>query len=582
MTGHALWIAVALPLLAGLSCLLPRLPDKVARFWLCSVPAPALWAAWMTPLNVPLDMPWLLLGARFELLDVTRIFLVFTSLLWWVAGFYAVRYLAHDHHLKRFAFFWLMSYTGNIGLIVTGDIPSFYTYFALMGFSAYALVIHTAQPSAVRAGRLYLGMTILGEVMILGGLLMIAHAGESLLIREAVPAIADSPYRPLAMGLIIFGFGVKTGLLPLHGWLPLAHPAAPTPASAVLSGSMIKAGLLGWITFLPGGIVSYPVWGSIMIALGVAGAFYAVVIGLTQTHPKSNLAYSSISQMGVMTICIGIGLAEAADWTTAGLIAAVYALNHAFAKGALFLGVGVVQAEPVRPRVHRRIILAGMMLAALAIAGAPMTGGALAKRALKYLAPAAGDVWAPALDVIFPLSALATTLLLTRLLYMLWRSMVDPNRVPDDHPGLMPSWAFTLLGVAFMAWLSIYHLQLPISTAPFSLDDIAKSALPIAAGLIIGIIAWRFLRVPKRPVPAGDVLLPVVWLGNKFTHWWVRWIATPIERWDINSDRWRTRFVPERQAHDRVVQTDTRIRAFEISGAFFVFLMILLMITLLS
>lgn len=582
MNGHLLWIAVVWPLLLSSVLLSRRTPEAFARFGLRLAPLPALLAVVLTPLYTPLDVPWLMLGARFELLALTRIFLLFTSLLWWLAGFYAVRYLAHDHDLKRFTVFWLWSYTGNIGLIVAGDIPSFYTYFALMGFSAYALVIHTRKSDAIRAGRLYLAMTIIGEVMILSGLLLIAYTGQSVLIREAVPAIVDSPYANICIGLILFGFGVKTGLLPLHGWLPLAHPAAPTPASAVLSGSMIKAGLLGWLTFLPGGIASYPQWGWTMIALGVAGAFYAVVIGLTQTHPKSNLAYSSISQMGVMTICVGIGFAERADWTSSALIAAVYALNHAFAKGALFLGVGVVQAEPIKPRVHRRVIFAGMMLAALAIAGAPLTGGALAKRALKYLAPASGDFWGPALDLLFPLSAFATTLLLSRLIYILWRDVMRPDRTPDDHPGLMLSWAVTLLGVAFMAWLSVYNLQLPISTAPFTLSDILKSGIPILGAIFVARMAYRWIKEPKQPIPAGDVLLPAAWLGRQISIAWVRFVADPLERWDLTSDAWRTRLIPEKRAQDPVTAFDRRIRIFEISGAFFVLLMVLLMLSLVS
>ncbi len=580
MSGHVLWWAVALPFFAGLTMLSRRVPEGWARFWLCTAPAPALLAVLITPLNAPLDIPWLLLGARFELTALTRIFLLFTSVLWWLAGFYATRYLAHDHDLKRFSCFWLWSYTGNVGLIVAGDIPSFYTYFALMGFSAYALVIHTAQPSAVRAGRLYLGMTILGEVMILAGLLLTAFTGDSLLIREAVPAMAQSPAVHIVTGLILFGFGVKTGLLPLHGWLPLAHPAAPTPASAVLSGSMIKAGLLGWLTFLPGGIAPYPQWGGTMIALGVIGAFYAVLVGLSQTHPKSNLAYSSISQMGLMTVCVGIGLANAADWKTASLIAALYALNHAFAKGALFLGVGVIQAEPTEPRMHRRIIFAGLSLAALAIAGAPMTGGSLAKRALKYLAPSSGDFWTPVLDVVFPLSALATTLLLSRLLYLLWRQVGDPHRVQDDHPGLTYSWSANLMAVVFMAWLSIYKLQLPISTDPFSITDLVKSGVPILVGLFIARIAYAWLREPRQPVPAGDLLLPAAWLGHWIKILWVRYIANPLEGWDWNSDAWRTRLIPETSKEDRLRMLDTRIRAFEISGTFFILLMVVIMLSL--
>jgi formate hydrogenlyase subunit 3/multisubunit Na+/H+ antiporter MnhD subunit len=580
MMTHWLWIALLWPLFAGIILMVRPAPSCYVSAFLRTAPLPALIAVVATPLNTPLDLPWLFLGARFELLETTRIFLLFTSLLWLIAGWYAVRYLAHDPHRARFATFWMFSFAGNIGLIITGDIPGFYTFFALMGFSAYALVIHTRTESATRAGRIYLAMAILGEVMILSALLMIATIGDSVLIREAVPKIAGSGLEHCIIGLILFGFGVKTGLLPLHGWLPLAHPAAPTPASAVLSGAMIKAGLLGWITFLPGGFGAYPGWGTLMIVLGLLGAFGAVAIGLTQSHPKTNLAYSSISQMGVMTLCVGIGMADPADWPAAVWIAAIYSLNHAFAKGALFLGVGVVQAEQREPRLHRHIIFAGMGLAALAIAGAPMTGGALAKRALKYFAPSQHPVWGPTIDILLPLTAVATTLLLTRLLVLLHRQMQAPDRKPDDHPDLMPAWVAMLLAVGGMAWLTVYYLHIPISTDPFTGTDLTKSLIPVLSGLLLAGLALKWWPFGVRPLPPGDVVVPLTALCRLCSRIWTRYVAQPVEQLDINSTFWRRRIVPAVPENDPVAAADQRLRRFEISGGIFVLLMALIMWTL--
>ncbi len=583
MTGPFwLWISLAWPIVGGLTQWILPPSDRCLNLFFRTAPLPAALAVVLCPIDVPTSAPFLMMGMTLHLTEVARLFLLFTSLLWMLAGWYAVPYFVADNRRHSFGGFFFLSFSGNLGVLIVADIPSFYLFFALMTFAAYGLVLHYRTPDAIYAGRIYVIMSILGEVLIFSALLLMSANSGSLLIRDAVAAVPGSPLDPWVIGLVIFGFGVKAGILPMHVWLPLAHPVAPVPAHAVLSGSMLKAGLMGWILFLPGGLAAYPSWGTLMILLGCVGAFYAVILGCTQSNPKTNLAYSSVSQMAVMTIAIGIGLSEAADWSIAVWIVGIYALNHAFAKGALFMGIGVVLSEPTTPRFHRYIIMGGLMLAALSIAGSPMTGGALAKRALKYLSDYENVTISQALTILLPLSAFATTLLLTRLLYLLYRKMTDPERKPDNHRGLMAPWSTALLAVSAMAWLTIAYLQLPISTAPFSLDDIAKSVLPIAAGLIVAGIAWRLLRAPQRPVPAGDVLLPIAWLVNQFTQAWVRWVATPIEQWDINSDRWRTRLVPERQTHDRVVQTDTRIRAFEISGAFFVFLMILLMITLLS
>src|SRR5690606_7309656 len=128
--------------------------------------------------------------------------------------------------------------------------------------------------------------------------------------QTALPAVAaglaDAPRRDLIVGLVLAGFGIKAGALPLHVWLPLAHPAAPTPASAVLSGAMIKAGLLGWLRFLPLGLVALPGWAALLMVLGVVAVFFGAAAGAVQQDAKAVLAYSSISQMGLMIIGLAI------------------------------------------------------------------------------------------------------------------------------------------------------------------------------------------------------------------------------------------------------------------------------------
>src|SRR5215470_16478408 len=113
-----------------------------------------------------------------------------------------------------------------------------------------------------------------------------------------------SPWRGAAMTLLILGFGLKIGLVPGHVWMPLAYTAAPIPAAAALSGAAVKAGVIGLIRFLPLG-PAMPRWGEALAAAGLFSAFYGVIIGLTQKHPKTVLAYSSISQMGLLAAALG-------------------------------------------------------------------------------------------------------------------------------------------------------------------------------------------------------------------------------------------------------------------------------------
>ena len=109
----------------------------------------------------------------------------------------------------------------------------------------------------------------------------------------------------------IVGFALKIGLVPLHVWMPLAYTAAPIPAAAVLSGAAVKAGVIGLIRFLPLG-AAMPGWGEALVALGFFSAFYGVAVGITQANPKTVLAYSSVSQMGVIAAVLGMGAGGAA------------------------------------------------------------------------------------------------------------------------------------------------------------------------------------------------------------------------------------------------------------------------------
>ena len=111
----------------------------------------------------------------------------------------------------------------------------------------------TARRAPGAPGRVYVSLAVLGEAFLLMGFVLLAAAtpGGSLLIRDAVAALPASPWRESTLLLLILGFGLKIGLVPLHVWMPLAYPAAPIPAAAVLSGAAVKAGVIGLIRFLP-------------------------------------------------------------------------------------------------------------------------------------------------------------------------------------------------------------------------------------------------------------------------------------------------------------------------------------------
>ena len=381
MSSAGLLLAAALffPLVLAICCLSARFRARALAVVVIA-PLPALAAAVLVPegrfaffpapfrLTLVLDQPGaILLGGA--------------ALLWSAAGAYAASLMARDPAAPRFAIWWLLTLTGSLGLFIVGDVVNFYLLFTLASLAAYGLIIHEQSASAHRAGVIYVGLALLGEAFLLIALVMLSamHPDANPQIRSVVAELPASPMRDGTLALFIFGFALKMGLVPLHVWLPLAHPAAPTPASAVLSGVVVKAGVIGLIRFLPFE-AGAPLWGSVLIGVGLVTAYYGVIVGITQPRAKTVLAYSTVSQMGLVAVLLGVGL-DTADPAVTNLTA-YYAVHHTLVKGALFLGVGILATTGGR-RFRLALLLTAVL--ALSLGGMPLTSGALAKLATKPL-----------------------------------------------------------------------------------------------------------------------------------------------------------------------------------------------------
>ncbi len=369
---------LAAPLLLLAACLSERLRrPALALQWLA--PMPALGAAIAALGGGPIACEAPALRVSLALAAPGALLMAAASLLWIVVS--AATFSGGEKPNERFAIAWLLTLTGSLGVFIAADLLTFYLVYALVSIPAYGLIAEDSAPSSKRAGGVYMAFTILGEALLLLAFALLA-AGEpsgSLRIDDVVAALPASPWRDGALALIIAGFGMKMGLAPLNGWMPLTYAAAPIPAAAVLSGAAVKAGVIGLIRFLPFG-ASLQGWGEALVVIGFFSAFYGAAIGITQPNPKTVLAYSSISQMGVIAAALGMGLA----YGDAGAPSAVafYAANHVLVKGALFLTVGAAAATDLR-RNKLFLILAAAL--ALSLAGLPFTGGALAKLSVKDL-----------------------------------------------------------------------------------------------------------------------------------------------------------------------------------------------------
>lgn len=501
-----LLIALLLPLFLTPMALHRRLRPKLIKTLPWAV-LPALLLALLAGESLMLPLPYGLTGALLGLDDLRRTFLILAALLWLAAGGYAITYLKDDPRAWRFAVFWLLTLAGNLGLILSFDVLSFYSFFALMTFAGYGLVVHTDSAEAHRAGRIYLIMAVLGEGLLLAGLLLaVSAAGANPALNGLPAAIATSEQSALITVLVLLGFGVKAGLPLLHIWLPLAHPVAPAPASAVLSGVMIKAGLLGWLLVLPLGENSLPVLGGVIMILGLLASYGGALLGVCQHSPKAVLAYSSISQMGLMALIIGLVIAEASLAPVLLPVAALFALHHGLAKGALFLSV-TAQGAGVFYRL-------AAVLPALSLIGLPFTSGASAKLAFKagLPAPESGFIGAHFLPLALSLAAIATTLLMARFFWCLWR---QPPADPPDR-GLLGWWLLVVFFSFVLFWWLPHSLTEPLKLGTTLADAWGLIGPALIAGLLVR-ISLR-LTQPMPRLPAGDILVPI----SQFLAWGYR------------------------------------------------------------
>ncbi|MGO4388652.1 complex I subunit 5 family protein [Microvirga sp. 2YAF29] len=444
-----------------------------------------------------------------------------SALLWSAAGAYAASYMRHDPEAPQFAVWWLLTLAGSLGLFIVGDVVNFYLLFTLTSLSAYGLITHEQTAAASRAGVIYVALALLAEAFLLLALVMLAagHPEANPQIRDVVIALPSSPMRDGIVALLILGFSLKMGLFPLHVWLPLAHPAAPVPASAVLSGVVVKSGVIGLLRFLPYE-VGLPFWGTVLIVTGIVTAYYGVLIGITQERPKTILAYSTVSQMGLVAVLLGVAL-ENADPEATNLVA-YYAVHHTLIKGALFLAIGVLSATR-GPRLRPVLLLTGIL--ALSLGGMPLTSGALAKLAAK---PMLGY---GLVGFAVTFAGAGSTML---MLHFILTIAYDERRKPPASapPGQLFPWLAVTTASLVVPW-SLY----PTIAGESVMRLLEPSALwKVAWPMLLGASAIVFVRLLTRlpgSVPEGDIVT-LVEVGSPI----VLRLAASIEQADTRLRRW--------------------------------------------
>lgn len=450
---------VLLPLLAGAAvCFFPQFEDaKLRRTVTIAVLGATL--VLLIPVLLSGDMTLTLFTLSADLpifLHADTMGLVFACLMafvWATVGIYSFPYMAHEGGEKRFYALYLCTLGALMGLCFAGSIITFYMFFEGMTLLTMPMVMHSGKKEAVSAGIKYLIYSILGASLVLLGVFVLAPyvkdfsfaAGGALDMEK----VAGHEGFVLTFAfLMLVGFSAKAGLFPLHGWLPTAHPAAPSPASAVLSGVITKAGVLGVIRliycylgvdFLAGTWVQ-----TAYMCLTLLTIFTGSLLAYHEGHLKKRLAWSSVSQ--VSYILFGLS-----TMNPVGLAGAVlHAIAHSLAKDTLFMSAGAIIMKTEKTQVadlrgigkRMPVTLACFTVASLSLVGIPPCMGFISKWYLAQGSLAATGVSA-ALTIIGPVVLLISALLTAGYLFpIVIRGFITGHDEPaevkaDDAPLMM-------------------------------------------------------------------------------------------------------------------------------------------------
>ncbi len=298
-------------------------------------------------LTLPVGLPWL--GAHFRLDSLAAFFLLVVNLGGAAASLYGIGYGRHEAEQQRVLPFFPAFLAGMNLVVLADDAFTFLVSWESMSLASWALVMaHHREEDNIRAGYVYIVMASVGTLALLLAFGLLAgpdgnYAFDAMRIQSRSPLWAG-----ILLGLVMLGTGSKAGLVPLHVWLPLAHPAAPSHVSALMSGTMTKVAIYGFVRIVFDLLGPPTWWWSIpVLAAGGGTAVMGVLYALMQHDLKRLLAYHTVENIGIIFIGLGLALAFkafgmvsfAALALTAGLL---HVFNHSIFKGLLFFGAGAV------------------------------------------------------------------------------------------------------------------------------------------------------------------------------------------------------------------------------------------------
>ena len=476
------------------------------------------------------DIPVVLFsGLHFVTDGFRKIYALITAIMWAGTSVFSKEYFEEEREgLNRYWFFVLVTLGATEGVMLSADLMTAFVFFELLSFTSFTWVIHEETAPAIRAGYTYLFVAVIGGLILFMGLILILHSCGTLVFAELSEAARETSARGelFAGGLcVLLGFGAKAGMFPLHIWLPKAHPIAPSPASALLSGILTKVGIYGILMISLNAFLTDAVFGVIVLCAGLITMVLGAVLALFSVNLKRTLACSSMSQIGFILTGLGMtlllqaaGSEEAAGEALCGVV--LHMVNHSLIKLVLFMCAGVVimklhtlTLDDIRGFGRRKpLFMASFALGAAGISGIPMFNGYISKTLLHESIVAGAEAWTAwhgllsAAEWVFLISGGCTFASMLKLFICIFVEK-HPTRQAEfdaDTRGMNPLSTAVIFGSSLlMVILGQPGVSRPLAAYMTGTHDIlhfaAFSPVNLKGGLIsLGIGALLYLVLVRR------------------------------------------------------------------------------------
>jgi formate hydrogenlyase subunit 3/multisubunit Na+/H+ antiporter MnhD subunit len=287
------------------------------------------------------------LGLHFASGSLRTLLAAVTAFLWAMTSLPCQAYFHGTEQCNRFYLFYLMTLGALMGVFLAADLLTLFLFFEIMSFTSYVWVAWPETPKAIRAGDTYLAIAVFGGMVLLVGLLLLHWLLGTLQFNAMAAAAGELPAEQHGLLLLagfccLTGFGAKAGMFPLHIWLPKAHPVAPAPASALLSGILTKSGVFGILVISRYVLWADADWNAVILTLGTLTMVLGAVLALFSIDLKRTLACSSMSQIGFILLGVAMQGYLGEENALAAWGTVLHMLNHGLIKLVLFIAAGVV------------------------------------------------------------------------------------------------------------------------------------------------------------------------------------------------------------------------------------------------